>query len=94
MNLQELVGKIAADKNSKKLGKIIKIEKIQDQKTKIWKEKILVLVHNILRKDVVILVDSEKLLIAEATYALFDLEKEDFEQEVRETRALIRLYKD
>ncbi|MBY8993522.1 MAG: hypothetical protein KGD59_03160 [Candidatus Heimdallarchaeota archaeon] len=94
MNLQELVGKIAADKNSKKLGKIIKIEKIQDQKTKIWKEKILVLVHNILRKDVVILVDSEKLLIAEATYALFDLEKEDFEQEVRETRALMRLYKD
>ncbi|MBK5112561.1 MAG: hypothetical protein JJE41_02950 [Candidatus Heimdallarchaeota archaeon] len=94
MNLQELVGKIAADKNSKKLGKIIKIEKIQDQKTKIWKEKILVLVHNFLRKDVVILVDSEKLLKAEATYALFDLEKEDFEQEVRETRALMRLYKD
>jgi hypothetical protein len=94
MNLQELVGKIAADKNSKRLGKIHKIEKIQDQKTKIWKEKILILVHNIFRKDVVILVDAEKLLKVEVTFALFDLEKEDFEQEVRETRALIRLYKD
>ncbi len=94
MNLQELAGKIAADKNSKKLGKIIKIEKIQDQKTKIWKEMILILVHNIFRKDVVILVDAEKLLQAEVTYALFDLEKEDFEQEVRETRALMRLYKE
>lgn len=94
MNLQELVGKTAADKNSNKLGKIVKIEKIQDQKTKIWKEKILVLVHNLFRKDVVILVDSEKLLTNEDTYALFDLEKEEFEQEVRETRALIRLYKD
>ncbi len=94
MDLQKLVGKIAADKNSKRLGKIIKIEKIQDQKTKIWKEKILILVHNIFRKDVVILVEAEKLLKAEETYALFDLEKEDFEQEVRETRALIRLYKD
>lgn len=94
MDLQKLVGKIAADKNSKRLGKIIKIEKIQDQKTKIWKEKILILVHNIFRKDAVILVDAEKLLKAEETYALFDLEKEDFEQEVRETRALIRLYKD
>ncbi len=94
MNLQELVGKIAADKSSKKLGKIIKIEKIQDQKTKIWKEMILILVHNIFRKDVVILVDAEKLLQAEVTYALFDLEKEDFEQEVRETRALMRLYKE
>ena len=94
MNLQELVGKIAGDKNSKKLGKIIKIEKIQDPKTKIWKEKILILVHNLFRKDVVILVDSEKLLKAEVTYALLDLEKDDFEQEVRETRALMRLYKD
>lgn len=94
MDLQKLVGKIAADKSSKRLGKIIKIEKIQDQKTKIWKEKILILVHNIFRKDVVILVDAEKLLKAEETYALFDLKKEDFEQEVRETRALIQLYKD
>lgn len=94
MELQELVGKIAADRSSKRLGKIIKIEKIQDQKTKIWKEKILILVHNIFRKDVVILVDAEKLLKAEVTYALFDLEKEYFEQEVRETRALMRLYKD
>ncbi|MCE7746452.1 MAG: hypothetical protein GPJ52_15090 [Candidatus Heimdallarchaeota archaeon] len=94
MNHQELVGKIAADKNSKRLGKIIKIEKIQDQKTKIWKEKMLILVHNIFRKDVVILVDAGKLLKAEVTYALFDLEKDDFEQEVRETRALMRLYKD
>ena len=94
MNLQELVGKIAADKSSKRLGKIIKIEKIQDQKTKIWKEKILILVHNIFRKDVVILIDAEKLLKAEVTYALFDLEKDDFEQEVRETRALMHLYKD
>ena len=94
MKLQDLVGKIAADKSSKRLGKIIKIEKIQDQKTKIWKEMILILVHNIFRKDVVILVDAEKLLQAEVTFALFDLEKEDFEQEVRETRALMRLYKE
>jgi len=94
MDHQELVGKIAADKSSKRLGKIIKIEKIQDQKTKIWKEMILILVHNIFRKDVVILVEVEKLLNAEETFALFDLEKEDFEQEVRETRALMRLYKD
>ncbi|NHJ31823.1 MAG: hypothetical protein FK732_03075 [Asgard group archaeon] len=94
MNLQELVGKTAADRNNKKLGKIIKIEKIQDQKTKIWKEQILILVHNIFRKDVVILIEAEKLLKAENTFASFDLEKEEFEQEVRETRALMHLYKE
>jgi hypothetical protein len=94
MELQELVGKIAADKQSKKLGRIVKIEKIQDQKTKIWKEQILVLVHKIFRKDVVILIEAEKLLETGNTYALFDLKKEDFDQEVKETRALMHLYND
>jgi hypothetical protein len=94
MNLQELVGKIAADKHNNKLGKIIKVDKIQDQKTKIWKDHILVKVHNIFRKDVVILLEAEKLLKTEETYANFDIEKEDFKQEVRETRALMRLYQD
>jgi len=94
MELQELVGKTAADKHSKKLGKIIKIEKIQDQKTKIWKDQVLVLVHNIFRKDVVILIEANKLLETGNTFALFDLEKKEFDQEVQETRALMHLYND
>ncbi len=91
MNVQELVGKIAADKNSRKLGKIIKVEKIQDQKTKIWKEHILILVKNFLKKDVVILVEVEKFIEVKEIYVWFDILKEDFDQEVRETRALMKL---
>ncbi len=91
MNVQELVGKIAADKNSRKLGKIIKVEKIQDQKTKIWKEHILILVKNFLKKDVVILVEAEKFIEVKEIYVWFDILKEDFDQEVRETRALMKL---
>ncbi|HUT81405.1 MAG TPA: hypothetical protein VMZ29_09410 [Candidatus Bathyarchaeia archaeon] len=89
---QELVGKIAADKHSRKLGKIIKIEQIPDKKTKINKTHVLILVKNFLRKDVVILIEIEKLQKTDDFYAWFDILKEDFDQEVRETRALIRLY--
>ena len=94
MDLQELVGKTAADKDNNKLGKIIKVERIQEKKSKIWKDHILIKVHNIFRKDVVILLEAEKLLKTEESYASFDIEKVDFDQEVRETRALIRFYQD
>ncbi len=87
----KLVGKIAADKESKKLGRIIKIENIKDQKTKIPKPNVLILVSKPLRKDIVILIEVSKLLREEAEYAWFDIFKKDFDQEVRETRALINL---
>ncbi len=87
----KLVGKIAADKESKKLGRIIKIENIEDQKTKIPKPNVLVLVSKPFRKDIVILIEVSKLLREEAEYVWFDIFKKDFDQEVRETRALINL---
>ena len=92
MKTQEIVGKIAADREGKKLGTIIKIEKIQDDKTKIWKEHALVKVSNFLKQDVVILVEVSKKIKSDNQYCWFDLLKVDFDQEVRETRALIKLY--
>jgi len=92
MEYEEHIGKIALDKNGKKLGKIIKVEKIQETKTKIWKNHFLILVKNFLQKDVVILEEVEKLLKNDTYYTWFDILKEDFDQEARETRALIRLY--
>ena len=92
MEGQQLAGKIAADKEGRKLGTIIKIEKIQDEKTKIWKEHALVKVSNFLRQDVVILVEVDKKIKCDSQYCWFDLLKVDFDQEVRETRALIKLY--
>ncbi len=89
---QQLISKIAVDKHDRKLGKIIKIEQIPDKKTKINKPQALVLVKNFLRKDVVILVEIEKQIKVDDFHVWFDILKEDFDQEVRETRALIRLY--
>ena len=89
---KKLVGLVAADKESKKLGKIIKIEEIEDSKTKIKKPHVLILVKNFLRKDVVIVMELSKLLESDSYYAWFDILKKDFVQEVNETRALMQLY--
>lgn len=91
MNEQKLVGKIAADINSRKLGKIVNVEKIQNQKTRIWNEYALIFVKKFLKKDVVILIDVEKIIKIEDFYVWFDILKEVFDQEVKETRALIKL---
>lgn len=92
MEVNKIIGLIAADKEDKKLGKIIKIEDIEDKKTKIPKTYALILVKNFLRKDVVILMEIEKLLKTDSYYVWFDVFKKDFVQEVNETRALIHLY--
>jgi hypothetical protein len=94
MVAEKFIGKSAADKNNKKLGKIVKIEKIQDKKTKIWQPYVLIHVKNFLRKDVIILVEASKAIKSDDYYVWFDLDKEEFDQEVQETRALMHLYKE
>jgi hypothetical protein len=89
---KKLVGLVAADKENKKLGKIIKIEILENSKTKIKKPHALILVKSFFRKDVVIVMDLNKLLKADSYYAWFDILKKDFNQEVKETRALMLLY--
>lgn len=92
MELEKQIGKIAADKNSEKLGRIIKLENIQDPKTKIRKPYLLIQVKKFLRKDIIVLLEAEKILKTEPEYVWFNILKDDFEQEVMETRALMYLY--
>ncbi|MHA1125967.1 MAG: hypothetical protein ACTSO7_09480 [Candidatus Heimdallarchaeota archaeon] len=92
MDNEKLIGLVAADKENKKLGKIIKVEDIEDQKTKIKKPHALIMVKNFLRSDVVILMELSKLLKSDSYYAWFDILKKDFVQEANETRALMHLY--
>ena len=87
----KLVGKIVADKKNRKLGKVFKIEEIKDKKTNIPKPHLLVLVKKFLRTDIIVVVDANKILKTDDFHVWLDLSKEDFEREVRETRALISL---
>jgi hypothetical protein len=92
MDYEKLVGKIVADKESRKLGKIIKIEQIEDKKSRRSKPHLLILVKKFLRTDIVIVMDCEKIIKSDDRYVWLDILKENFELEVIETRALMHIY--
>ncbi|MBD3191845.1 MAG: hypothetical protein GF308_14455 [Candidatus Heimdallarchaeota archaeon] len=89
MEHKTLISKLAADKNHKKLGKIVDIVEERDRKTRKKQTYAVVFVHRFLRKDVAVLIEIEKLIKAEGSYAVFDILKDDFDQEVRETSFLV-----
>jgi hypothetical protein len=94
MESKKYIGKIVADKDSKKLGKIVDIKDIQDKKTKILKPHLLVRVKKFLRTDIIILVELSKIIKFDDFHVWIDITKKEFEQEVLETRALIHLMQD
>jgi len=89
---QKIAGKIAADKESRRLGRIIKVEEIREKTNQIPKPFALIQVKSFLRKNIIILIECEKILKDEVEYVWFDILKEDFDREVEETRLLMRMY--
>ena len=92
LEYKKLEGKIASDKENKKLGRIIKIEEVREKSNQTPKLFAFILVKNLLKKDVIILVEYEKIIKSNAEYVWFDIIKDDFDQEVRETRLLMKMY--
>lgn len=83
MDSKKLIGKIAADKDNKKLGKIIDI-KLQTGKTvKVTKPYALILIEKPFRKDITVLIEAEKAMKVDAQYVWFNITKEEFEEEVK-----------
>ncbi|MBN1330500.1 MAG: hypothetical protein JXA54_13580 [Candidatus Heimdallarchaeota archaeon] len=84
----KIVTKIAADINSKKLGKIIRID-LLDSKT--IKKKIpyaIIEVRNFLKPDVLVPLETEKIKKIEGNYTWFDITLEEFRIQVSQIRAL------
>ncbi|NHJ48766.1 MAG: hypothetical protein FK733_13360 [Asgard group archaeon] len=94
MENKKYIGKIVADKESNKLGKIVDIKDIQDNKTKIWKPHMLIRVKRFLRKDIIILVELSKIIKFDDFHVWLDITKDEFDLEVIETRALMYLMQD
>jgi DNA polymerase III delta subunit len=92
MNETKVIGKIAADKDSKKLGRIVKIVEAAEKPNKAPQPYAVIRAKRFLRKDVVVLIELSKLIEAKGDYAWFDITKEEFKQEEYETRALMELY--
>ena len=89
MDTKNLVGKTAADKNSKKLGKIIRIDNLPGKTIKKLKPYAIILIRRFLRKDIAIALETEKIIRIEGDYAWFNLTKAEFDEEVKRTEAII-----
>lgn len=88
MDYSRLISRIAADKDSNKLGKIVRIESLIGKTIKKYKPFAIILVRKSFKKDVLVPVDAEKLIKVEGTYAWFNITKEDFDEEVKRLREI------
>ena len=88
ISLNRLISKIAADKDSKKLGKIIRIERLLGKTIKKYKPYAMILVIKRFRKKLIVPIEVEKIVKVEGTYVWFDISLEEFEKEVKRLREI------
>ncbi len=88
MDYSRLISRIAADKDSNRLGKIVRIESLIGKTIKKYKPYAMILVRKYFKKDVLVPVDVEKLIKVEGTYAWFNITKEEFDEEVKRLREI------
>ena len=86
--LNRLISKIAADKDSKKLGKIIRIERLLGKTIKKYKPYAMILVTKRFKKKLIVPIEAEKITRVEGTYVWFDISLEEFEKEVKRLREI------
>ncbi len=83
MDYTRLLSRIAADKDSNRLGKIVRIENLIGKTIKKYKPYAMILVRKYFKKDVLVPVDVEKLIKVEGTYAWFNIKIEEFDEVVK-----------
>jgi hypothetical protein len=83
MDYSRLISRFAADKDSKMLGKIVKVESLIGKTIKKYKPYVIIRVRKSFRKDILVPIEAEKLLKVEGTYAWFNITKEEFDEEVK-----------
>lgn len=82
------MGLIAADKESKRLGEIIRVIKLPHKLTKIRAPHAVILVQAFLKKDAEVPILVDKIVKIKGEYAWFDILKKDFDDEVKHYRKL------
>ncbi len=83
MDYDRLISKIAADRDSKELGKIIRIENLMGKTIKTKKPYAMILVRKFLKSDTVVPLSADKVTKIEGQYAWFDISKEEFSLEAK-----------
>lgn len=77
-----IIGKTAADKNSKRLGKIVRIEKILGKIVKKYIPNAMILIERRFAKNLVIPLEISKILKIQGDFVWFNITKEEFASEV------------
>jgi len=86
LSYKYLVSKIAADKEGKKLGKIIGLDRMPGKTIKKMIPYLLIRFEKRFRKDVIVPIEAEKVLEAKGSYVWLDILKADFAVEVDRIR--------
>ena len=89
MDYTKLVGKIAADKESKKLGRISRIESFPGKTIKKDVPYAMIVVQKFLQKTVVVPIEAEKVTKVEGNYVWFSITKSEFTEEEKRIRKII-----
>jgi hypothetical protein len=96
VKIHRLIGKIAGDKNSRKLGQVIGIKRLPKNITTAQSEPegklydhLVIRVERFLRKDLGVPVAAEKILKVEGNYVWFDILKDEFNKMIEEGERVI-----
>lgn len=89
LDYTKLVGKIAADKENEKLGRISRIESLPGKTIKKNIPYVMIVVQKFFRKTIVVPIKAEKATKVEGNYVLFSITKSEFTEEVKRIRMII-----
>lgn len=87
LSYKHLVSKLAADKEGKKLGKVIRIENLPGKTIKKLTPHLMILHSKRFKQDIVVPISAEQVLEAKGSYVLLTLSKDDFDKEAERLRA-------
>ena len=89
MDYTQLIGKIAADKENEKLGRISRIESLPGKTIKKNIPYVMIIVKKFFKKTVVVPIEAEKVTKVEGNYVWFSITKSEFTEEVQRIRKII-----
>ena len=100
MKFSYLVGKIAGDKQSRKLGMVIGISKLpkksrleNDSPDDELVEHLIIQVHRLFKKDIGIPIDTKKIIKVEGNFVWLDFSRENFKKAIKDGKETINLPK-
>lgn len=89
MDYSRIVSKIAVDKDSIELGKIIRIDELLGKTIKKYKPYAMIIVKKrFKKKGLVVPIDVERIIKVGGQYVWFDILKEEFDEQVKTAKVI------